>query len=162
TGNADWRRHAEHYSKLLEPRQFDRKVHDLGFIFLNTYLPWYELTHDSRLNEVLIQAGRTLAMRFMEQGQYLSSFVAPDSSFIDIMMNVPIIFYAAQESSDTQLFRIATAHCRTTRDKIVRPDGSTAQEGLFDLQTGAFLRPGTHQGIRPESTWARGLGWSLY
>ncbi len=59
TGSADWRRHAEHYSKLLEPRQFDRKVHDLGFIFLNTYLPWYELTH-YLLNDVLIQAGRTL------------------------------------------------------------------------------------------------------
>ena len=32
---------AEHYSRLLEHRQHDRNVHDLGFIFLNTYLPWY-------------------------------------------------------------------------------------------------------------------------
>ncbi|HEY2826285.1 MAG TPA: hypothetical protein VGJ04_01690, partial [Pirellulales bacterium] len=36
TGSALWRKHAEHYSKLLERRQFDRQVHDLGFIFLNT------------------------------------------------------------------------------------------------------------------------------
>jgi unsaturated chondroitin disaccharide hydrolase len=157
-----WREKAEHYSKLLEHRQHDRNVHDLGFIFLSTYLPWYELTGEKRLNDVLIQAGRTLAMRFKEKGQYLRSFVADDSLFIDIMMNVPIIFYAAIETGDRELARIATAHCRTTRDKIVRVDGSTAHEGIFDLKSGAFLREDTHQGLAPSSAWARGLAWSLY
>jgi unsaturated chondroitin disaccharide hydrolase len=162
TKDAWWREKAEHYSKLLEDRQHDRNVHDLGFIFLSTYLPWYELTGDKHLHDVLIQAGRTLAMRFKEKGQYLRSFVSDDSLFIDIMMNVPIIFYAAIETGDRELARIATAHCLTTRDKIVRPDGSTAHEGIFDLQTGRFLREDTHQGLAPNSAWARGLAWSLY
>ena len=162
TGSPDWRKRAEHYSKLLEHRQHDRKVHDLGFIFLNTYLPWYETSHDEHLHQVLVQAGRTLAMRFMEKGQYLQSFVAPESLFIDIMMNVPIIFYAARETGDKELLRVATAHCRTTRDTIVRADGSTAHEGIFDLQNGKFLRQTTHQGLRDDSAWARGLAWSLY
>jgi unsaturated chondroitin disaccharide hydrolase len=52
TGSAEWRKRAEHYSKLLEHRQFDRNVHDLGFIFLSTYFPWYELTHDPALQEI--------------------------------------------------------------------------------------------------------------
>ena len=162
TGDPKWRQHAEHYSKLLEHRQFDRNVHDLGFIFLNTYLPWYELTGDQHLHDVLIQAGRTLAMRFQEKGQYLRSFVAPESLFIDIMMNVPIIFYAAQETGDERLMQVATAHCRTTRERLVRADGSTAHEGIFDLETGEFLRQTTHQGLRGDSAWARGLAWSLY
>jgi unsaturated chondroitin disaccharide hydrolase len=161
-GDEAWRRHAEHYSRLLEHRQHDRNVHDLGFIFLNTYLPWYELTGDESLHQVLLTAGRTLARRFMEKGQYLRSFVAPESLFIDIMMNVPIIAYAARETDDAELDRIATAHCRTTRDTIVRPDGSTAHEGIFDLQTGKFLRQTTHQGLRGDSAWARGLAWSMY
>jgi len=161
-GHHAWREKAVHYSKLLEHRQHDRDVHDLGFIFLSTYLPWYELTGDKHLHDVLIQAGRTLAMRFKEKGQYLRSFVNDDSLFIDIMMNVPIIFYAAIEAGDREMARIATAHCRTTRDKIVRPDGSTAHEGIFDLATGAFLREDTHQGLAPHSAWARGLAWSLY
>src|SRR3954454_21272011 len=63
-----WREAAEHYSKLLEDRQHDRNVHDLGFIFLSTYLPWYGLTGDYRLHEVLVQAGRRLAMRFKDKG----------------------------------------------------------------------------------------------
>lgn len=162
TGEPVWRERAEHYSRLLEHRQHDRDVHDLGFIFLNTYRPWYELTGEQRLNDVLIQAGRTLAMRFREQGQYLCSFVGPQSLFIDIMMNVPIIFYAAQQSGDKELERIALAHCRTTRDRIVRADGSTAHEGLFDTETGEFLGESTHQGLRADSAWARGLAWSLY
>lgn len=160
--DAVWRDRAEHCSRLLEHRQHDRNVHDLGFIFLNTYRPWYELTGEPRLNEVLIQAGRTLALRFQEQGQYLCSFVGRQSLFIDIMMNVPVIFYAARESGDESLRRIATAHCRTTRDTLVRGDGSTAHEGIFDPQTGRFLRQSTHQGLRPDSNWARGLAWSLY
>jgi unsaturated chondroitin disaccharide hydrolase len=101
-------------------------------------------------------------MRFKEKGQYLRSFVSDDSLFIDIMMNVPIIFYAAKETGDAELMRVATAHCRTTRDRIVRPDGSTAHEGIFDLATGAFLREDTHQGLAGNSAWARGLAWSLY
>ncbi|MFO0903956.1 MAG: glycoside hydrolase family 88 protein [Pirellulales bacterium] len=162
TGDAGWRAKAEHYSRLLEHRQHDRHVHDLGFIFLNTYRPWYELTGDAALQAVLIQAGRTLAMRFQQRGQYLRSFVAPESLFIDIMMNVPIIYYAANAAGDVELRRIADAHCATTRDTIVRPDGSTAHEGLFDTATGAFLRQSTHQGLRDDSCWARGQAWSLY
>jgi unsaturated chondroitin disaccharide hydrolase len=162
SGDAAWRQRAEHYSALLEHRQHDRKVHDLGFIFLNTYLPWYELTREKHLHDVLIQAGRTLAMRFRSVGHYLCSFVGPESLFIDIMMNVPLIFYAANETGDEGLARVAAAHCRTTRDRLVRADGSTAHEGVFDPETGEFLRQSTHQGLRGDSCWARGLAWSLY
>ncbi|MGE3777762.1 MAG: glycoside hydrolase family 88 protein, partial [Pirellulaceae bacterium] len=162
TGNGEWRQRAEHYSRLLEHRQHDRNVHDLGFIFLNTYLPWYEATGDERLHQVLIQAGRTLALRFRSAGNYLCSFIGPESLFIDIMMNVPIIFYAARETGDAALRDVAARHCATTRDRLVRSDGSTAHEGVFDTATGEFLRQSTHQGLRGDSCWARGLAWSLY
>jgi unsaturated chondroitin disaccharide hydrolase len=161
-GDPVWRKRAELYSRMLEERQLDRKVHDLGFIFLNTYRPWYELTGDEHLRQVLIQAGKTLSLRFMPAGQYLRSFVAPESLFIDIMMNVPLIFYAAQLSGDNGLEAIGLDHSRTTRDRLVRDDGSTAHEGIFALATGEFLREDTHQGWRPDSAWARGLAWSLY
>jgi unsaturated chondroitin disaccharide hydrolase len=162
TGGPWWRATAEHYSKLIEHKQHDRNVHDLGFIFLSTYLPWYELTGDERVHQVLITAGRTLALRFNPKGKYLRSFVARESLFIDIMMNVPIIFYAARETGDRALYELAEAHCRTTERTLVRPDGGTAHEGIFDLESGSFLRQSTHQGLRPESDWSRGLAWSLY
>lgn len=162
TEDPAWRALAEHYSRLLEHKKHDRDVHDLGFIFLNTYKPWYEETGDPHLNEVLVTAGRTLALRFNEPGRYLRSFVSPESLFIDIMMNVPIIFYAARETDDKALFDLAVAHCRTTEKTLVRPDGGTAHEGIFNTETGEFLRQTTHQGLRGDSDWSRGLAWSLY
>ncbi len=162
TGDAWWRERAEHYSRLIEHRKTDRNVHDLGFLFWSTWKRWYDLTGDPAVQQVVIEAGRTLALRFKEKGRYLRSFVSDDSLFIDIMMNVGIIFYAAQQTGDPDLWRIANQHCLTTRRFLVRGDGSTSHEGLFDLDTGQFLRQTTHQGWRDDSSWARGLAWALY
>ena len=153
-----WRKKAEEYSQRLEERKEDRDVHDLGFIFYHgTYKRWYEATvRDSRadegLREVVIRAGQVLAMRFKEKGKYLRSFISDESLFIDIMMNVPVIFYAANETGDAELMRVATGHCRTTRDKIVRPDGSTA--GVNNcIQNGGRGKAQSVGGGRDASSW---------
>lgn len=157
-----WMERAIHYSKPLEARKTEADVHDLGFIFLSAYYRWYKATRDNSIREVVLQAGKTLAERFNEVGQYLSSFVAEDSLFIDVMMNVGLIFYAARECNDKRLRDIAVRHCITTRRCLVRGDGSTAHEGIFDLETGEFLRQSTQQGYRGDSCWSRGLAWALY
>jgi unsaturated chondroitin disaccharide hydrolase len=168
TRDPKWRELAESYSKALEPRKDDREVHDLGFIFYHgTYRRWYEATvragaADQTLKEVVIHAGRTLALRFHERAGCLRSFHGPDSNFIDIMMNVGIIFYAALETNNPALLKLAHRHCLTTRRTLVRGDGSTSHEGIFDPETGEFLRQTTQQGYRGDSCWSRGLAWSLY
>ena len=161
TGAAEWWEYAEAYTRPLEPRKHDRNVHDLGFIFFSTYLRWYRLTGDPSLRDVLIEAGRTLSLR-RQKGGYLASFVGPQSLFIDIMMNVGLILWAANATGDEQLQQIALEHCRTTQRFLVRPDGGTAHEGIFDVTTGHFVHQTTHQGWKPESTWARGLAWAIY
>ena len=163
TGESFWLDKAVAYSTPLEDRQYDRAVHDLGFLFFSTYLRWKALGGPKdRIDPLLIQAGKTMAMRFQERGQYLRSFVEPASLFIDIMMNVGTVFHAAHETGDAHLLAIANRHCQTTRRTLVRGDGSTAHEALFDRQTGECLRQSTHQGFRGDSCWSRGLAWSLY
>lgn len=157
-----WLEKAKHYSRLIEHRKTDRNVHDLGFLFWSTWKRWYDLTGDSVVNDVVVEAGSTMALRFKEKGQYLRSFISDESLFIDIMMNVGIIFYAAQEKDDPGLLRVATQHSLTNRRYLVRGDGSTSHEGIFDTETGVFLRQSTHQGWRDDSSWARGLAWALY
>jgi unsaturated chondroitin disaccharide hydrolase len=120
------------------------------------------LTGQTDLEQVLIEAGRTLALRFQQKGQYLCSFLGPDSLFIDIMMNVGIIFYAAQRSGDSALADVALRHSLTSRRVLVRGDGSTAHEGIFDTVTGDFLRQSTRQGLRGDTCWSRGLAWAIY
>lgn len=161
TGDAWWRKQAEEYSRKLEPRKHDKSVHDLGFLFFSTYLRWYRLTRDQALKDVLIEAGRTLAKR-RQVGGYLASFMGPDSLFIDIMMNVGLILWAANAAGDSELQQVAIEHCRTTARYLIRRDGSSAHEGIFDLKAGRFLRQTTQQGWKPESTWSRGLAWAIY
>lgn len=162
TGDPFWRERAEHYSRLIEERKYDRNVHDLGFLFWPTWKRWYDIDGTPALNDVLIQAGQTMGLRFNEAGKYLRSFVASESCFIDIMMNVGIIFYAAQQTGDSDLRRRVTEHCLTTRRFLVRGDGSTAHEAIFDPSSGEFLRTATHQGWRGDSSWARGQSWAIY
>lgn len=182
TGDTCWLDNAIRYSKPLEPRQHDRAVHDLGFIFFSTYLRWLNAIakdqaqhsalgaqHSQHIEDVLVQAGTTMSLRFKEKGQYLRSFVSDDSLFVDIMMNVGIIFHAAQKQTErgklkeaAELLRIAHAHCRTSRRYLIRGDGSTAHEAIFNLETGECLKQTTHQGFRGDSCWSRGLAWALY
>jgi len=162
TGDRFFRDQAEHYSLLIEPRKDDRDVHDLGFLFWSSWKRWLDLTGDPAKDEVLVHAGRTLALRFNQRGRYLRSFLAPDSLFIDIMMNVGIVFYAAARAGDPELARIANDHCLTTRRVLVRGDGSASHEGIFDLETGQFLRQSTQQGWRDDGSWARGQCWAIH
>jgi unsaturated chondroitin disaccharide hydrolase len=168
TNDPQWRELAEKYSTALEFRKDDREVHDLGFIFFHgTYKRWYEATvregkPDQSLKDVVIHAGETLALRFNELAGCMRSFHGPDSNFIDIMMNVGIVFYAALETNNVPLYQLAQRHCTTTRRTLVRGDGSTSHEGIFDLETGEFLKQTTQQGYRGDSCWSRGLAWSLY
>jgi unsaturated chondroitin disaccharide hydrolase len=157
-----FREQAERYSRGLESRKHDRTVHDLGFIFMSTFHHWHRLTGDPALRETLIEAGKTMGLRFQPAGRYLSSFIGPESTFIDIMMNVGIVFYAARESGDEGLWRAGLEHALTSRRTLLRGDGSTAHEGIFDPKSGEFLRQTTHQGLRGDSCWSRGLAWSLY
>ncbi len=161
-GAEAWRAKAEEYTRPLAERQHDRNVHDLNFVLGSSFGRWYALDPEPWINDILITAGRTMGLRFKEKGQYLRSFVSDDSLFIDIMMNVGIVWRAALETNDEALLALARAHCATTRRVLVRGDGSTAHEGLFDLETGEFLRQTTHQGYRGDSCWVRGLAWSLY
>jgi unsaturated chondroitin disaccharide hydrolase len=162
TGDPWFREKAEHYCRLIEHRKADRQIHDLGFMFWPSWMRWYNLLGDDAVRDVVIEAGRTMALRFREKGQYLSSFVDESSTFVDIMMNVDVIFYAAEQTGDTALYDIANRHSLTTRRFLIRGDGSAVHEGIFDTETGEFLRESTHQGWRSDSSWARGLTWAIY
>ena len=162
TGDQWWREQAERYSLLLEPRKNDTGTHDVGFVLEPSWGRWYDLDHTPQARDVLIQGGRTMAGRLQSAGGYLSTWVDPGSTFIDVMMNVGIIFRAAEYSGDARLREIALTHCRTSRRHLMRGDGSTVHEGWFDTSTGEFLRAATHQGWRADSSWARGQAWAIY
>jgi unsaturated chondroitin disaccharide hydrolase len=163
-----WHKTAPKHSRRLENLKQDSTVCDLGFIFYHgSHKPWLDNAGrgekpDPKINDILTRAARSLGKRFQQEGSYLASSAGDESISIDGMMNVPLLFHAARESRDESLRDIAHRHCNTTRRHLVRGDGSTAQAGVFDTSTGQFLRNTTRQGYRSDSTWSRGLAWSLY
>ena len=151
TGEAFFREEAIGRCRALEGRAGDPRVHDHGFLFRSSWLRWFEHDGDPALERPVLEAGRTLGGRARGGGRYLCSFLGDHSLFIDIMMNVGVVLYTANRRGDENLRRTAMEHCRTTRRYLVRGDGSTLHEGIFDAVTGEFLKPSTQQGWRPDS-----------
>ena len=89
--------------------------------------------------------------------------MAPESLFIDIMMNVPLIFYAARETGDRDPVRPGRWLTAARPSGLWSdPTARLPTRGFSTSDTGVFLRQSTHQGLRADSTWTRGLAWSLY
>ena len=162
TGEAWWREHAQRYSRDLAPRRFDTGTHDVGFLFTPSWGRWRRFEDTEEVRTVLTDAGRTMAARFNPAGRYLSSWVDPGSTFIDIMMNIDVIYAAAEITQESALADVATAHALTTRRHLVRGDATTVHEGWFEPSSGEFLRTATHQGWRGDSSWVRGQAWAIY
>jgi unsaturated chondroitin disaccharide hydrolase len=177
TGETRWRRSAEEYTRALEPRKFDRDVHDLGFIFMSTADRWYRLLPEEDptkrwVKDLLVTAGTIQSFRWKETGDdhYIYSFHGPQSLFIDIMMNIRLLFRAHELGGDEDLFEKAVTHARTTEKYLVRKagprlmdrEGSVIHEAIFNPVRGEFRNLSTQQGYSPFTCWARGLAWALY
>ncbi|MCH1882005.1 glycoside hydrolase family 88 protein [Agrococcus sp. ARC_14] len=162
TGDSRWRERAIRYTEAIEPRKHDTGTHDIGFLFTPSWQRWHAHESSARIEEVVTTAARSLATNFNESGNYLRTWVDAGSSFVDIMMNLDVLYFAAEVSGDVRLAEVATRHALTTRRFLVRGDGTVAHEGWFDPDSGEFLRVSTHQGWRSDSSWVRGLTWAIH
>ncbi|MCX6865704.1 MAG: glycoside hydrolase family 88 protein [Verrucomicrobia bacterium] len=177
TGDACWREAAEAYTRKLEPRKFDRDVHDLGFIFMSTANRWHNLLADGDpvkqwLADMLATAGTVQSLRWKNTGEdhYIYSFNGPQSLFIDVMMNIRILFRAHQLGGADELYQRAVTHARTTEKFLVRKagprlvdgDGKVIHEAIFNPELGEFRNLSSQQGYSPFTCWSRGLAWAMY
>ncbi len=174
-----WRAEAERFSRKLEPRRFDRDVHDLGFIFLSSFGRWHDLLEagdpqKAQVRGILVTAGTVQSFRWNGGGPhgFLYSFNGPQSLFVDILMNVRLLFWAARHGAPDGVYRRALEHCRTSARYLVRKrgsglgeeEGSVAHEAIFNTEPGRgeFRCLSTQQGYSPFTCWARGLAWAVY
>lgn len=81
---------------------------------------------------------------------------------IDCLLNLPLLYWASDETGDPKYRDIAEKHIHTAVANVIREDYSTWHTFFFDMKTGAPDHGATCQGYRDGSAWARGQAWGVY
>jgi len=157
---------AVRWTEALEPAQWFKGNHDVGFMMFTSFGNGYRITGNPAYRDILLEAARSLSTRFNEKvGSILSWDQDSRWKFpviIDNMMNLELLFWAAKNGGGEEFRRIAMAHALTTLKNHVRPDGSTFHVVDYDPETGAVRARKTWQGYADDSAWSRGQAWGLY
>lgn len=174
----DWRR--THDNKILnniemQMWEFEQRLkqdrgldnHDIGFLYILSAVAGYKLTKNDKYLQMAKTAAQRLAKRYHPDAKFIQAWGNPNGRdnyrlIIDCMLNIPLIYWVAEQTDDKELFDIAYNHARTTNKVIFRDDYSTYHTYYFDYDTAAPLYGKTKQGAGDDTTWSRGQAWAIY
>ncbi|RYD67918.1 MAG: hypothetical protein EOP83_01815 [Verrucomicrobiaceae bacterium] len=169
TGNDHFIQHVERLGPWYAAKVGEHAaetMHDLGFLYSLYSVALYKMTGEARHREVGLQAARVLAGRFIPNGNYIRAWGRMDDiasdyaglAIIDCMMNLPLLYWAAEETGDARFKEIAMRHSDTTLRRFVRADDSVYHAYRFDPAMGGE----NYCGRSIDSHWARGTAWAIY
>ena len=167
TGEERWLEGARTCTAWLEKEQFNTGSHDVGFMMNCSYGNGCRLTQDPEYKKILLQSAESLSSRFNPKVGCIRSWDFFEDRWaypviIDNMMNLELLFWAAQAGGDRKFYDIAVSHADTTLKNHYREDMSCWHVINYDPQTGEVLNRQTQQGFSDDSAWARGQSWGLY
>ncbi len=142
--------------------------HDVGFMWLPTAVADYRITGNTEARVRGLHAANLLAGRFNPAGSFIrawNSYGNGDNrgwAIIDCMMNVPLLYWASEETGDPRFKQIAMLHADTAQEAFIRPDGSCNHIVEFDPFEGGIVRTYGGQGYEEGSSWTRGQSWAIY
>lgn len=139
--------------------------HDVGFMWDLSSGKHYRMTQDPRNRNRVLTAAKYLASRFDIEGGYIVAWNSVEKeswSIIDTMMNLPLLFFATQETGYKRYAQIAKAHADKTLENFIRPDGSVEHIVIYDKETGEKADTLGGQGYDKGSSWSRGQSWAIY
>lgn len=145
---------------------------DVGFLYIPSEYARYKLQGKAESRKVVLDAAESMLSRYVPKGRYILawndwgdgtevSLYNKSRIIIDSMYNLPLLYWASQETGETRFADAASAHAETCSKTLVREDGTTFHTYIFDLETGAPKFGKTFQGYSDDSCWARGQTWAL-
>jgi unsaturated chondroitin disaccharide hydrolase len=155
------------WAERLRGRERDQ-THDIGFLFQYAAVLGWQTTGVRWLRDLALAAADQLvamwhpAARVIPVGSHAEVSSGTDDVTIDCLMNLQVLWWAAQETGRARYHEVALAHAERTAAWHVRPDGSCDQSVHFDPASGDPVKKHTHQGYAPDGCWSRGLGWCTY
>jgi len=155
------------YREKVFTRHLDTH-HDLGFLYSLYSVALYKLTGNREHREVGLRAAEVLSQRFNSTGNFIRAWGHMNTAehanmaIIDCLMNLPLLYWAANESGDDKYRDIAVRHADMVLKYFVRPDDSVYHAFRFDLKTGQPIGPDNYCGFGNDSYWSRGAAWAIY
>lgn len=152
-------------------KRIDEKIgvnhHDMGFVFTPSCVAAYKLDGNEQAKEAAIMAAEHLCTRYHDKGKFIQAWGAVDDPtkyrlIVDCLLNIPLLYWAAEVTGDKRFDDIAYQHFKTTIEVCCREDASTYHTYYFDVETGLPKKGVTAQGASDDSAWARGQTWGIY
>ena len=174
SGNTGFRDQAKKWTAGLEKESSNTGTHDLGFMFLCSFgngIKNVTPQDASAYKRTLLRAALTLDTRYSPNVGMLRCYwdeppFSHDTTLfpvvVDIMMNLELLFWGAENGAPASLKEHATRHARNTYRDFVRPDGSTYHVVRYNKDSGTLFNKGQLQGQNENSTWTRGHAWFVY
>ena len=169
TGNDSIKEEADKFTRslgfLAEIPAYD---HDLGFLVFCSYGNGYRLTGNEEYKKVILAVSDTLATLYKPAvGAILSwprnvEMFGGHNTIMDNMINLEMLFWAAKNGGNKNLYDIAVAHADKTMENQFREDYTSYHVAVYDTITGECINRCTHQGYADNSMWARGQAWAIY
>ncbi|WP_321300056.1 glycoside hydrolase family 88 protein [uncultured Sphaerochaeta sp.] len=157
----------EDYATRLQKR-IETNTHDLGFLYILSAKAEYLVTHNESAKITALLAADLLMERYHPKAGIIQAWGDLEDPnqrgriIIDCLMNIPLLFWATEETKNPRYQEAALRHLARTRETIIRPDATTYHTYYFDTETGNPLRGVTAQGYSDDSCWARGQAWGIY
>lgn len=151
--------------------RIDKKIevdhHDMGFLYSPSCVAAYKLVGSEKAKEAAIKAADQLITRFHPVGEFIQAWGSMDEPdnyrlIIDCLLNLPLLYWATEETKDERYREIAEKHIHTAINNVIREDYSTWHTFYFNMETGEPDHGATCQGYRDGSAWARGQAWGIY
>lgn len=170
TGAARYRDAAERQVEDFHARivrEINVDHHDLGFLYSLSCVAAHRLTGNKKAREAALMAAERLLRRYLPNAGIIQAWGDlddPDEAgrmIIDCNLNLPLLYWAADETGDARFRAAASSHIKKAETYIVRPDNSTFHTFHMDPVTGAPKFGSTHQGFSDSSCWARGQAWGI-
>ena len=143
--------------------------HDIGFLMFCSYGKGYEVNHSQDYKNVILASADSLATLFNPIVGTILSWPRevkprnwPHNTIMDNMMNLDMMFWAAENGGNKLLYDLAVTHAKTTMKNHFRPDGSCYHVAVYDTINGDLIKGVTHQGYADNSMWSRGQSWAIY
>lgn len=160
-------RHIDSFLDRLEKR-IKTETHDLGFLYILSCVSAYKVTGNQKARKTALLAADLLLERYHPKAgiiQAWGNLNDPERRgrmIIDCNLNVPLLYWASEETGDKKYFTAANEHIHQAAEYLVRQDASTFHTYFMDVETGMPLQGKTHQGYSDDSCWARGQAWAIY